>query len=157
MTLVEIVVSLAVLTSLILALLSMLSTASRLDAATRERTVALNALREMAEALRAYDFGDLYAGFNPTGIYGNTFPIPELHDASGANVGTITFLVNERDVSADALKFNFPRDLDGDGAAASVDVGTPGEYDLLPVKLNATWMGIFGRQSLDLYVMLADK
>jgi type II secretory pathway pseudopilin PulG len=157
LSLVEVIVSLAILTTLILALLSMMSTAARLDSATRERTVALNALREMAEAMRAYDFGDLYAAYGPTGTFGNTFPIAELADETGADVGTITFLIDETDSSYDAQQFNMPRDLDGDGNATDVDVGTSATYILLPAKLTATWTGMGGRQTLNLYVLLADK
>ncbi len=155
MTLVEVVVSLAILAVVLLALISALMTACRLDELTRERTLAMNALLEMEEIMRAYNFSNLYDAYSQGGFIGNQFTIEGLDGPAGAPAGAITFFTDETDASADAQMFGLPAlDLDADTLFDNVDVSSG--HILLPIKLDATWVGVKGRVSMNYYLLMAD-
>ncbi len=153
MTLVEVVVALAVLATVLCALISVLMTSWKLDELTREHEAAANGIVEMAELMRNEDFADLYDYYSPGGVIGNTFDIPELQGDLDPPVGTITFIMNEDPGSADGDMLGLPLDLDGDGATTTADVRS--SHALLPIKLNVTWDGVMGSTTMNFYFLLA--
>ena len=153
MTLIEIVVAMAVLATILCALVSVLMSASKLDTLTRERGAAANAVVKMAELMRNRNFANVYDDYSPGGFTGNTFSVHDLQGDFDPPVGTITFFVDETDTSTDGKMLGLPMDLDGDGAVNTVDVSA--SHVLLPIKLNITWHGATGLVSLNFYFLLA--
>ena len=112
---------------------------------SREDVPAIHALRQLAETVRGAPFGQIVATYQ-----GYTCSIPEI-----GGTGTVTIFVNETDTSPDAAMFGLPRDLDGDGVIATVNVTN--RYFLLPIKVQISWTGREGPESRALYTMLAQE
>jgi Tfp pilus assembly protein PilV len=124
---------------------SALMSNTRAYARAREDVPAIHALRELAETVRNAPFGQVASTYQ-----GTTYSIPDL----GATA-TVTIFVNETDTSPDAAVLGLPRDLDGDGAASTVDVTN--RYFLLPIKVSVSWTGREGPETRNLYTMLAQE
>ncbi len=133
----------------------------------REKVLAQNALRSVAEQIHsvsgsmqgAEDMQDwidaVMDTFGPGGTVGTTFAVPEL-TAQGqdddAEVGAITLFTNETATDAAiGFEMGLPRDLNGDGLINDPDVtdgvGDPGR--ILPVLLTVRWRGVSGLQRMD--------
>lgn len=152
-------IELAIATSiLMIGLVSVLSASSRMHSlrlSNRERTLAQNALRSMAERMHATSHGftddpgswaeELLAAYSPGGALGDTFAVEGLTPAGEAPVGALWIGRDETDTDAAlGLELGLPRDLNGDGDAGDDDV-TRGAR-LLPVVLTLRWRGESGLQ-----------
>ena len=152
---------------LMIGIVSVVSATSRMHAlrqATREQTLAMNAMRSIGERIHAAsarlsgdtadwarDLTDIYG---PGGTFGETFTVTGLTPFGNAPaVGSIQLITDET-VSDAALGFQvgMPRDLNGDNDALDTDVRLNAR--ILPVLLTVEWTGRHGRQvkSQGLYV-----
>lgn len=114
-------------------------------AAAAEEAMATNAYRNLAERIRSATFRDAYDAWN-----GRSFSVDEL-----GGYGVVTFFIDETDSSSEAAVLGFPRDLDGDGNATSIDVST--SYMLLPVKLEISWNGRYGTERRNYFYLLSQE
>jgi hypothetical protein len=146
------------ITILVVAIMAMSASTYRLHSlrrTNRERVLAQNALRSVAEQIQATAQRlalddpeswsvDLIAELSPGGALGNTFVARELDPQDGeAAVGTIQVIVDETATDAAlGLDLGLPRDLDGDGLADDADVTATAR--ILPVVLRLRWSGSRG-------------
>lgn len=155
-TLVELALA---MTLLLVALMAMSASTVRmheLRRQNRERNMAQNAMRSVAERIHSLSAisvegqGDtpwseiLATAMATGGSIGVTFDVPELDPPNGnATVGTITLVLDETVTDADlGYQLGMPRDLDADGLADNADVRSSAR--ILPVVLDATWRGATG-------------
>ena len=131
----------------------------------RDRTVAQNAARSIAERIHAQSYRlseepeswsrELLNIFGPGGTFGTKFDVPLLNRVDpNVLVGTITIVTDETLTDADlACDLAMPRDLNADGDKNDTDVSASAR--LLPVVIDLTWTGASGEQSLrhGFYVM----
>ena len=131
----------------------------------RERVLAQNALRSMAERIHATSYGfsdepatwatELLAVYGAGGSFGNTFPVEGLGPpATGAPNGSIQILLDETALDADlGVEVGLPRDLNGDGDDDDEDVTV--DARVLPVVLTLRWRGETGQNVMrhGFYVM----
>ena len=144
-TLVEVMISLALLATGFLGLAAFYVAGARSYDMTHEDTVVLHALRQVAEKMRGAPFASvstLYQGY--------TFAVDGIQ-----GTGSVTIYMNETDTSTDAQALGLPRDLDGDGMATHTNVS--GGYLLLPAKISVTWQNPRGPQVRSLYLLLAQE
>lgn len=148
-------IELAIATSiLMIGIVSVLSASSRMHSlrvSNRERTLAQNAVRSMAERMHAAAHGfsddpdtwarEVLATFGPLGSFGNTFAVEGLTPVEGdLSVGSITIGTDETATDRELqAQLGMPRDLDGDGDGAETDVSASAR--LLPVVLTLRWRG----------------
>lgn len=136
----------------------------------RERAMAAAAVRAMLEELIAADFATVFARYNgdpsddPVGVTspGNTFQIdglsPASDDADGI-VGEIVFPVavgapgQLREDVVNGL-FGSATDLNGDEVIDGSDHSL--DYLMLPVEVNARWIGPGGPQEIRIHTLLAE-
>ena len=146
-TLLEVVVSSAVLVVGLLALGSSTLRIHNLREHTVERRLAENALRGISEEIRGASRGTrrdadwlaaLVARYGP-GAPGASFAVEGLTPADGADaVGTIQLVLDERVGDADlGVALGLPRDLNGDGDDDDADVGATAT--LVPVVVRLAW------------------
>lgn len=148
-------IELAIATSiLMIGIVSVLSASSRMESlrrSNRDRTLAQNAMRSMAERMHASSHrfaGDpdtwarqLLDTYAAGGSFGDTFQVEGL-TAEGADtpVGSIRIGSDETDDDVElAAQLGMPRDLNGDGDATDTDVSSGAR--LLPVVLTLRWRG----------------
>jgi len=128
----------------------------------RERTVALNGLRSIAERVHARSFelsrkdprtwaAGLLDAYGPGGQPGDRFDVVGINvDRDENAVGTITFVVDETAADADlGVQAGMPRDLNGDG-----DADVSADARILPAILRLRWTGQSGTQTLDHVIYL---
>ena len=150
-TLIELAIATSILMIGIVSVLSATSRMHSLRISNRERTLAQNAVRSMAERMHAAARGfssepatwgqELLATYRPGGSSGDSFAVEGLTPPEGeASVGTIAISSDETatDVQLGA-QLGMPRDLNGDGDAADADVAAGAR--LLPVVLTLRWRG----------------
>jgi hypothetical protein len=126
----------------------------------RERTVAQNTLRSIAERIHAQSYRlaqenpdtwaqELLAIFGPAGTYGGQFDNDFLTPiVPGAGVGRIDILLDETATDEElGVEVGMPRDLNGD--LDSTDTDVTWDARLLPVVLSMEWRGQRGVQRLD--------
>jgi Tfp pilus assembly protein PilV len=132
---------------------------------SRERVVAQNAIRSMAERIHAQSYRlsanpdtwsrELLEIFGPGGTFGTEFDVTFLtSQVDDAPPGSIQVVVDETATDAElGVDLGMPRDLNGDGDASDVDV-TLGAR-ILPVVLTIAWKGASGDQTIrhGIYVM----
>lgn len=150
-TLIELAIATSILMIGIVSVLSATSQMHSLRKVNRERTLAQNAVRSMAERIHASSHGfsdqpetwaqQVLATYGPGGSGGNTFAVEGLAPEEGAvGVGSIRIGTDETDTDAElGADLGMPRDLDGDGDAADADVSATGR--ILPVVLTLRWRG----------------
>jgi type II secretory pathway pseudopilin PulG len=126
----------------------------------RERVVAQNALRSMGERIHAQayrdslDHPDTWAqnvldAFGPGGTLKGVFDVEFLSPPSEDQEfpGTIQVIVDETTTdTALGMDLGMPRDLNGDGDAADLDVSA--DACILPVVLRIEWKGQQGLQEI---------
>ncbi len=132
----------------------------------RERIVAQNAVRSIAERIHAqsYRFSEdpdtwatnLLQVFGAGGTFGNTFEVDLLTptDPTEDHPGSIAILTNETFTdNAIGFELGMPRDLNGDGDANDVDVSV--DARILPVVVSVAWRSQSGISRIDhvFYVM----
>jgi prepilin-type N-terminal cleavage/methylation domain-containing protein len=150
-TLIELAIATSILMIGIVSLLSASSQMHSLRKVNRERTLAQNAVRSMAERIHAASQGfsdepgtwaqNVLATYGPGGSAGNTFAVEGLAPEEGAeSVGSIRIGTDETDTDGElGAELGMPRDLDGDGDAVDADVS--GIARILPVVLTLRWRG----------------
>lgn len=133
----------------------------------RERLMAQNALRSMGERIHAQSYRDsldhpdtwaqtVLATFGPDGTLKGVFDVDFLNAPSEDKEfpGTIEVIVDETTTDAVlGMELGMPRDLNGDGDAADLDVTA--DACILPVVLRIEWRGQQGLQEIShgFYVM----
>ena len=164
-TLIELAVSMSILLIGIVSVVSATSRMHGLRKHNRERIIAFNGLRSMAERLSAQSFRlsredpetwstELLAIYGPGGTQGDVFDVRGLNvDRGEENVGRILFVTNETWTDADVgAQAAMPRDLNGDGDENDPDVSA--DARVLPVVLSLQWYGQSGSQTLDHVIYL---
>ncbi len=155
-------IELAIATSiLMIGIVSVLSASSQMHSlrqSNRDRTLAQNAVRSMAERMHAAAHGfssdpatwaeRLLTAYSAGGSFGATFAIEGLTLVEGDEaVGTIEIFSDETDGGAElGSELGMPRDLNGDGDHDDTDVSDGAR--LLPVVLSLRWRGENGVQRL---------
>jgi len=124
----------------------------------RERLVAQNAARSMAERIHAQSYRlsadsetwsqELLDLFGPGGTFGAEFDVGLLATGvEGELPGTIEVVTDETATDADlGVEVGMPRDLNADGDALDADVSAGAR--LLPVVVTIEWRGHTGPQTL---------
>jgi type II secretory pathway pseudopilin PulG len=151
-TLLEVLMAVTVLVLALFGLLSTILSASALQRANRETTVALAAAREKVEQLQTQRIHELVAAYGPTGTTPG-FAVPGLNPLSGATVGTVTILTDETITDPE---LGMPRDLNGDGDSTDTDVST-GRMFLLPAQITLRWQGATGERQLSVPTLVARR
>ena len=143
-----------------------LTSASRLDPLSREKSAASEAAQNIIETMRGYEFSDVYKSFNldpaddPGGAGtkpGKYFTIDGMTPATeGGNVGEIVFCDFEGKIyeSAELTEFGLPRDLSGDGVVDRQD--HTNDCILLPFKILIQWDSRFGARKFEMYGVLSN-
>lgn len=155
MGLIEVLVAAVILSTALLALLSVSVHSIRLDGVTRESGLAVDAARTKFEELRAEPLSDIFARYNadPTDDPGgaNTAPgrkfavVGAQHGLTG--IGEVIFPTNasgELREDMNLPELGMPRDLNGDGKVDAVDHRD--DYIILPVRVRMTWYGASGER-----------
>ncbi len=160
-SLVELMVVFAIMTIALSMLSRTLTSASKLDPVSRERTLAAEAARNTVETMRGFDFATLYAHFNadpaddPGGAgtsRGKFFDVDGLTRAGERNrVGEIVFCDADGQIREDSPlpEFGLPRDLNGDGIVDRSD--HTADCIIMPFKILVRWDGRSGPRKLELY------
>jgi len=170
-TLIEVIISSAVLVIGCLGLSAAITSSARLMELNRERGLAHEAARAELETLENSTFGDVFARFNattaddPVGITspGRNFAVAGLNAVRGdpdglpgevvfPTLGDLGLQLTE--AYADA-RFRMPGDLNGDGIAKAGAM--TGVYSVLPVRVRVRWRGPTGNSTLELDNVLLDR
>ena len=167
LSLVEILISVAVMLIALLAGVSSVTSASVLSQTNQETSSALQVAQGAMETLRGSSFNDLLRTYNeddaddPAGTGsapGPHFAVPLLQAQAGDLDGlageillplTSTGQLIERQ---NRPEFGLPRDLNGDGVIDNVDHAS--DYTLLPVTVRVRWRGRTGNRQLRFSTML---
>jgi hypothetical protein len=149
------------LTILVVALVATTASNARMGGlrrSNRDRVVAHNAVRSIAENVQAIaqagatdpnGFGNhVVAALSAGGTLGTTFDVPELTPVQGqTHVGSITVVTNETSTdTALSAELGMPRDLNGDGDA--LDTNVTAASRLLPVIITLRWHSQSGDQRI---------
>jgi hypothetical protein len=145
---------------LLIGMVSVVTASSQMNSLrrqSRERVMAQNGVRSMAERIQSRSFQLaqtepqdwsqlLLAEFGP-GSPGETFDILELNVSPGAaSVARVELIADEtRGDPGLGVEIGMPRDLNGDEDANDLDVS--GDAVLLPCVITARWSGITGVQT----------
>lgn len=153
--LIEVLVAAVILSTALLALLSVSVHSIRLDNVTRESGLAVDAARTKFEEIRSEPIEDVFARYNadptddPGGVKtapGRAFAV--VNDAHGlTGIGEVIFPVNaggqlREDMNLPEL--GMPRDLNGDGVIDNLDHRD--DYIILPIRVRMTWRGASGER-----------
>jgi prepilin-type N-terminal cleavage/methylation domain-containing protein len=157
-SLLELVITIAVLVMGLMAISATVAGASILRHIDKERRLAETVLRSTVEAMRSYSRSSLsnpagwsqtmVTDFSPGGAVGGTFDVPGLRAIPGQlTVGTIQVVVDERVTDKTlGVDLGMPRDLDADGVADNPNVSA--KATMLPVVIRIQWMGTGGNRRL---------
>ena len=172
LTLIELVVSLSILVTALLAFTRVIIASMQALRTDREVTLARQAARQVLETMQGENFAEIFARYNadpaddPGGVDtapGNRLQVfglpPRPEDVDGM-VGTIIFPTVEfagaqvlREDTVDAA-LGMPRDLNGDGIVDGAD--RSGDYQILPVRVRFQWRGAVGNSSFEFKTVLID-
>lgn len=171
-TLLEVMISAAILAIAISGICGSMLSALALDRVNRETTLARSAARRAIEEARGVPFAEIFANYNAStaddagltiAARGPSFAVvgldPAVDDADGI-CGRVVFptidVGGAAQLREDALdaRLGVPRDLNGDGAIDALDHA--GDYILLPIRARVEWNGISGRRTFDLETMVCD-
>lgn len=160
-TMLEVTISMALMTASICALLSVMFTSHRVSDSSNDTTIAMNAVYNMIEQMRNYsDFESVYAYYNsnasddPGGsgtAPGCNFTVSGLTAKSGDSDGRPGKIVFPEATIGTGLnlaenvsnsQMGMPRDLNGDGVIDAVSHST--DYIMLPVRVEVEWQGSEG-------------
>ncbi|MSR61888.1 MAG: prepilin-type N-terminal cleavage/methylation domain-containing protein [Planctomycetes bacterium] len=168
-SLLEVLCAVVVLAMAALGLSRTMVASSQLASATRERAVAVEAVRRMLEDLQDADFAQVFALYdaNPANDPGGAGTAPgatfsadgldaTLSDADGL-VGEIVFPVTGTQLREDKQlpQLGMPMDLDGNGAVDALDHAT--NYQLLPVLVRVAWRGQTAPMQVEQSTILAER
>lgn len=158
-TLIELAIATSILMIGLVAVVSATSKMHSLRKLTRERVLAQNAMRSVAERIHARSYGlsnshpddwvpQLVGAYGPGGSVGDQFDVRGLTAVTGSpSIGTIQILTDETVDDDDiGYELGLPRDLNGDGDTSDTDV-TP-DARILPIVLEVRWRGQAGVMTL---------
>lgn len=166
MSLLEVLISIAVLVIGLSGFLQAIVTTSALESTSSEQAAAAAAARAAVEQLRATPFDQVFARYNtapqddPAGVVspGANFAVEDLRTRPGATAaGRIRFPVASaapatlREDLVDAA-LGLPLDLDADGVIDATDHAA--DYRLLPVVVTVEWESRRGPASFELRTIL---
>jgi hypothetical protein len=171
-TVIEVIVSSAVLVIGCLGLASAVTSGARLMELNRERALAHEGARAELEVLENADFDQVFALFNasqaddPAGAGtapGRDFAVAGLNargnDADGLPGEVIFPTVGDNGLQLDESyvdgRWGMPRDLSGDGIASAGAL--VGNYVVLPVRVRVRWRGPSGNSTLEIDTVLLDR
>ena len=167
-SLIELSLSLTVLTIGAGAVIGGLMTTRALGQANHERAVAMDGAVSALEEIKAAAFAEVFATFNddtaddPGGVGtapGASFEVKGL-DLSAADpdgmAGRLEFPGQNSQLREDDTDstLGMPRDLNGDGGIDASDHAT--DYNVLPVRVVVEWKGRSGDQQIAIVTTLAD-
>lgn len=165
-SLVELMVVFTIMTIALSMFSQTLTSASRLDPLSKEKSAAANSAQNIIETMRGYDFATTFANFNLDGTDdpggagtspGKFFDVDGLDPiAPEQRVGEIIFCDFEGEIREDSemSEFGLPRDLNGDGIVDR-NVHTE-DCILLPFKVVVQWNSRFGARKFELYGVLSN-
>ncbi|MBI2932956.1 MAG: hypothetical protein HYY16_15030 [Planctomycetes bacterium] len=153
-------IAMAVLAIALLALISGLIEAVRLDQMSRENVLAMNAARSMLERIKQDPFDsihNLYAGA-PDTLGPDDFDVDGLRPVDGdpdGRAGRIVF----PDLPAGVLNENavppiLDTDLDLNANGAVTDPDVTADYKLLPVRITVDWQSSRGPRHFEITTIL---
>lgn len=170
LSLVEVMVALLVMTVGVYILSSTLTTAIAHAACQQERSVAIEAVGNTVEEMRAVPFGELFALYNgvgyddpagPDSAPGRFFDVPGLTPLRtpggvAVPVGEIVMPSITGVLREDTIQpmLGLPRDLDGDLVVDAADHSR--DYLVLPVVVRVQWMSRTGPRQYQMRTMLAE-
>ena len=160
MSLIEVTVSVAILSIALAGLLSSLITFYRMHTDTKERTIAMQALRKKIEELE-YESSTVngFKGILAKYIANADFDVEGLKaakDDPDKKPGKVFFPLNaEKQLmeTSTFTEFGMPRDLNGDGIA---DSNVTTNYTLLPLTVRIEWESNI-KKSLEIPILLTNK
>jgi prepilin-type N-terminal cleavage/methylation domain-containing protein len=167
LTMIEMMVTLCVLTIAVVAYSGSLVSTARLRLERRQESMAAQAARTRLEDMRATPFLQRYLSFNDSGADdpagpdtapGANFAVEGLEAVAGdadGMVGRVLFPTNSKSLREDVvdIEMGMPRDLNGDSFVDHFDHAT--DYRILPVVVEIQWAGPNGPRQLEMYTMFA--
>jgi type II secretory pathway pseudopilin PulG len=168
MTMIELMISVVILTVCCGMLTSTLSATNLHRATNRERALAAEAARGVVEDMHNWRFGAVFTTYNddpsddPEGVGsapGKHFAVEGLSPASDDADGFVgeVFLPTTRSPLLESVEDEqlcMPRDLNGDMVIDGEDHTQ--DHIILPVRVVVRWKARSGVRSLELHTMLAD-
>jgi hypothetical protein len=168
MTMVEVMVSVIILTISVHLLSSTITATIGHTAGRRERAAAVIAASNMLEEMRGAPFRELFALYNqdpnddPGGVGtapGPAFAVPLLTVRDGdpdGFVGLVTFADSGPQVYENTQDpmLGLPRDLNGDILIDALDHAA--DHLLVPARIRLEWKGQIGERSFEMYTMFAE-
>lgn len=158
-SLMEISLAIAVVVIALLAMSASTLRTHSLRRQNRERAVAQNAVRMLAESVQAISdrlmredpdgwATGMVEALAPGGELGDEFPVVELTRLAGEPaVGTIQTVTDETVSDAElGIEMGMPRDLNGDGDADDGDVSA--DARMLAVIVTTRWRGVSGENTV---------
>lgn len=166
MSLLEVLVSVAVLTVGLAGFLQTIVTVTALESSNQDQVAANAAARAVLEQLRSTTFNEVFRRFNASGdddpvggaSPGAAFDVVGLRPLPGQNFpGAVRFPVDPAnpDVLREDLvdaQLGMPLDLNADGALTNANCA--GDYRLLPVVVTVEWQSSRGPASLEIRTIL---
>ena len=167
MTLLEVTISIAVMTIAMAMFSSVITTTTRIGTEKRLASVASHAARSQLERLRCQPFAQVWRLYNESGADdpaglgtgpGPHFEVPGLEprpgDADGF-VGRVVLPSAGKRLLESTLdeRFGLPRDLNGDTLVDELDHAL--DYEILPVMVELEWNTPLGPRRLEMHTMLA--
>ena len=171
-TLLEVTISMMILSIGVLSFLMALTSSMRLAAASHENDVAANAARQMIERMRAATFSNVFALYNsdpdddPGGAGsapGPNFSVVGLTPLAGdvdGMAGEIIFPMVGSELREDVVQTEFglsaDLDMDGDGTRGDTD-NHAADYIVLPVTIRLEWQGVAGDWIIEMRTLLTER
>ena len=143
--LLELVISMTVVTVGLLSILSSFGAHFRAQEETGRRDTALAALENVAELVRNSPFESLYDDFHDASLEAPGLEAP----AGGPAAIDIVCLTDETNLP---VEFGFLLDLDGSGALDNNDTSLA--YELMPLHLSLSYATTSGVETRDLFLVL---
>ncbi len=164
-TMVEVMISLTVLTVAVYLMSSTITATMGHSAKRKERTLALEAAMNTLETMRALPFRELCLLYNsdplddpdgPNTAPGNTFEVNGLTPGQNATAAGVILMPTfngkvREDVIMPAL--GMPRDLSGDFVVDALDKTK--NHVILPISVRINWVGSAGESELEVTSMFS--
>jgi len=168
MTMVELMISIVILTLCCGMLTSTLSATSLHRTTNRERAIAVEAARGVVEDMHNWTFGAVFTSYNddpsddpdgPGTAPGKDFAVEGLDPAPDDPDGFVGEVILPTEASpllesVDNAALGMPRDLNGDLIIDQADHTL--DHIVLPVRIRLRWDGKAGIRTFELQTMLAD-
>lgn len=168
MTLIEVMISMVILTMCCGMLTSTLTTTRIHRSSNAERAVAVEAVRGVLEDMHNWNFGAVFTTYNADplddpegegtapGCYFEVEGLSPTDDDEDGFVGEIYLPSASLPLREDAeiSELGMPRDLNGDRMVDTLDHGD--DHIVLPVRVVVRWKGVGGVRSFEMSTILAD-